>query len=71
MTEQTMPASGGSYIRHPDGRLELVEEPTAPAPIGGPEAAPTEASIEVPAVPVAEAKAEVPAKSIKTKITEA
>ena len=32
MTER--PTEGGSYIRHPDGRLERVEEPTQRHPDG-------------------------------------
>jgi anti-sigma factor RsiW len=29
MTDQTLPAAGGSYIRNADGSLTLVEAPTA------------------------------------------
>ena len=32
MTDQTLPASGGAYVREKDGTLRLVEEPTAMEP---------------------------------------
>lgn len=41
MTRAAMPASGGSFIRHPDGRLELVEGSiTVPAEAAEPDAEP-------------------------------
>ena len=42
MTQAEMPASGGSFIRHPDGSLELVEgSVTAPAEMDHPAPEPT------------------------------
>lgn len=56
MTDQTHPSGGGAYIRHPDGRLELVEEPTAPLAPADPVEAPVEGSVKTPAKrPVKEA----------------
>ncbi len=48
MTDQTLPTGGGAYIRHPDGRLELVEEPTAPLAPADPVEAPVEAAVKAP-----------------------
>lgn len=32
MTAPEMPAEGGSYLRHPDGRLERLTEPAPDVP---------------------------------------
>lgn len=40
-----LPTSGGSYIRHPDGSLELVEGSiTAPVPVEAPDSPPAPAA---------------------------
>lgn len=53
MTDQTLPASGGSYIRNEDGSLTQVEAPTAGGYRLASRAAVAEAAPEVPdATPV-------------------
>lgn len=46
MTDQTLPAAGGAYIRLPDGTLKLEEAP-AERPVEGP----VEAPVKAPAKP--------------------
>jgi len=53
MTDPTLPAGGGCYTRLADGRLELVEPPTAreaalEAPLEAAVQAPLEAPLEAP-----------------------
>jgi hypothetical protein len=58
MTHETLPTSGGAYIRNPDGSLTLVEAPTADgyrlavrAAAETPVEAPVEAPVEGGAAP--------------------
>jgi hypothetical protein len=55
MTHETLPTSGGAYIRNPDGSLTLAEPPTADgyrlaarAAAETPVEAPVEAPVETP-----------------------
>jgi hypothetical protein len=48
MTDHTLPASGGAYIREKDGTLRLVEEPTA---MEAPVQAPLEDPVKAAATP--------------------
>lgn len=53
-TPHPLPAEGGSYIRHPDGRLERLDLPEAeapPAPVSSEGAAPVKAE-KAPKTPV-------------------
>ncbi len=54
-TPHPLPAEGGSYIRHPDGRLERVADEVTGAPEAAPQS-PTPAKPEkAPKPPVKEA----------------
>jgi hypothetical protein len=48
MTDQTHPSGGGAYIRHPDGRLERLEETTVTEAQEAPVEAPVEAAVKAP-----------------------
>lgn len=53
-TPHPLPAEGGSYIRHPDGRLERLDLPEAeapPAPMPAEEATPAKPE-KAPKTPV-------------------
>ena len=51
-TPHPLPAEGGSYIRHPDGRLERLDQPEAEvAPVAAEETPPAKAE-KPPKTPV-------------------
>jgi hypothetical protein len=70
MTDQTLPAAGGSYIREKDGSLTLVEPSTAEGYRLAVRAA-AEAAPEAPVEGPVEAAAQPAFKSRRTAVKEA
>lgn len=54
MTDQTLPAAGGSYVRQKDGSLRLEEAAAPEAVVEGPVEAPVERAVKALAKPLKE-----------------
>lgn len=60
-SDHPLPLSGGGYVQHPNGRLERVQAPTAPA---GPKSRPPSAALRPRPIRPASPPSESPSKPL-------